>query len=348
MSQRIVVKSFADLALVLNLEDLPADPAGQASSSPVTSTVTDGAPTDLARLLAELEAASATLVEMTRRDQEQRASALRDLEQYDALVAAQREAEQARDRAQQVRVQAEALAEAGFTDEARATAARVVESAHQAETMAAGLVEQRRHEAERLAARLDLERLLAERRRQEEAERARQEAAERTQRVAEAVEAARVALEAGRLAEARETLEVVAADGVDDPAVASLRQRVEQREFAVCVARAENAVWEARRLYRRDPASAVTCLEALDIEGLPEPLARQVFGTWARACLRLCHERDIADPLRYAPDPGRGAVIARVHETRAYVVISALGMGDGWRVGASVSERVAERARPLR
>ena len=230
MSQRIVVKSFADLALVLKLEDLAPEPVVETSSPPVT-TATQEEPPDLARLLADLEAAGATLAEMTRRDEERRAQARRDLEEYDAVLAAQREAEQARSRAQQVRVQAEALAQTGFTEEVQATAARIAANARQAETAATAMAEQRRAEAERLAGQPDIQRLLNERRQQEQAEQARREEVERARRVSEAVEAGRVALQAGRLAEARAALDAAGSVAPDHPDVQGLRRRFEQREF---------------------------------------------------------------------------------------------------------------------
>ncbi len=348
MSHRIVVKSFADLALVLNLEDLPAAPPVEASTPPPTAPVTNEEPPDLARLLADLEAASATLADLARRDQEQRTAALRDLEQYDALVASQREAEQACDQAHRVRGQAEALAETGFTDEARATARHLAERACQAETAATRLAEQRRAEAEQLAAGLDLERLLAERRRQAEAEHARQVEAERARRIGETVARARAALEAGRLAEARAAFEDVVHEAGDAPEVKELAQRITQREFAIQVAQVENALWAARREYRREPAVALAHLTALDLAGLPADLSRQVFGAWVRACTRLCHAQGLLDPLRYAPDPGRGAVIAREALDGEYIVVSVLGLGTGWRVGEPVGEGVVRRARPLR
>ncbi|MCW5880198.1 MAG: hypothetical protein KIS91_04595 [Anaerolineae bacterium] len=172
MSQRIVVKSFTDLALVLKLEDLPAEPSAEAPAT-ATVTATQDEPPDLAQLLADLEAAGATLAEMTRCDEARRVQARRDLDAYDAVAASQREAEQARDRAQQVREQAEALAQTGFTEEVQTTAARIEETARRAETTATAMAEQRRLEAERLADQPDIQRLLAERRQHEEAEQAR-------------------------------------------------------------------------------------------------------------------------------------------------------------------------------
>jgi len=348
MSRSIVVKSFAELAEVLDLDELPDGPADampEQSNDPAASVEAN---VDLAGLLVELEAAGATLATVTRQDQEARALALRDLEQYDALVGQQREAERACERARQARREAEALEKSAFAEEARAAAARVAALAAQAEAAAARLVEERRQEAERLAVQLDLERLLAERRRQEEAEKAKAAEAERARRLSGALARARSALEAGRIQEAKESLGTVASDYPDDPGVASVRSMIAQRELVVKMDAAEEALWAARREYRRDPEAAVARLETLDVDGLPEDLARQVFGEWARACARLCRERGIAEPLRCAPDPGRGAVIARESPNSGYVVVSALGMGPGWQVGSVVSERQVRRARPLR
>ena len=347
MSQRVVLKSFADLALVLQLEDTPPTP-GEETSPPNNARGESVETPDLGRLLAELNAASATLADIARRDEEHRATALRDLEQYDALVAAQQEGEQARARAEQVRRGAEALAQTGFIPEARDTAARVAESARQIELAAARWVETQRTQIEALGVRLDLERLLAERRRHEEAQRARAEAAERAHRVASAVSAAQAALTVGHWEEARAVLAPVACEARDVPEVKELRQRIAQREFAARVTHADEALWAARREFRRDPTAALTRLESLDVDGLPEALSRQIFGTWARACARLCQERQMDRPLRYAPDPGRGVVMAHQTTTDTYVVVSALGMGDGWHVGDVVSQRIVERARPLR
>ena len=74
----------------------------------------------------------------------------------------------------------------------------------------------------------------------------------------------------------------------------------------------------------------VARLEAVDVEGLPSSLAAQVFGEWARAGSRLCRERGIAEPLRYAPDPGRGAIVARDFGIPAVVLRDATRLlGEG-------------------
>lgn len=348
MSRSIVVKSFAELAEVLNLDDLPEGPATDVAEEVAAPPIPKSPTADLAGLLAELETASATLAAVARRDQEARALALRDLEQYDALVARQREAEGACERARQVQLQAEALVATAFVEEARATARRTAEVAAWTKSAAAALAEQCRQEAERHAAQLDLERLLAERRRQEEVEKAKAAEAEAARRLSGALARASEALEAGRFEEAKGLLGAVESEFPDSPELISLKQIIAQRELGVKISAAEETMWAARREFRRDPSATVARLEALDIEGLPDDLARQLFGEWARACARLCRERETVEPLRYAPDPGRGAVIARESPGGSYVVVSALGMGPNWKPGSVVGEHQVRRARPLR
>src|SRR5581483_234773 len=140
----------------------------------------------------------------------------------------------------------------------------------------------------------------------------------------------------------------LAKDNPDNTAVASLSEIIARRELTVKVNAAENAIRAARREYRHDPVAAVARLTALEIDGLPDALARQVFGEWARTCSRICRDRMLIDPLRYAPDPGRGAILAREREGAPYTVVSALGMDGPWQPGGAVPERLIQRARPLR
>lgn len=340
MSGTIVLKSFAELADALDLSALVDGPVAPTAPFPRPD---DPAP-DLVGLLAELEHASAMLATVGLQDQETRALALRELERYDAIVAEQRRAEQAR----QVLREAEDLVGSAFAEEARAVAGQVVAIAMRAEAAASQLVDQHREQAQRLVAHLDLERLLAERQRVEEAERARAAEAERARRLSGTLAQAKSALEAGQFEEAKALLGTAANENPDNAEIASLLEIMRRRELAVKVSAADDALWLARREARRDPAAAVARLEALDVDWLPEELARQVFGEWARACSRLCKARAFVEPLRYAPDPGRGAVLARQGPGEPYLVVSALGMGSAWQPGNAVGERQVRRARPLR
>ena len=357
MSQTTIVKSFADLPQLLNLDDLPTGPAEAGAETSPYELVSDSAiesvaeaetPIDLADLLAELEAASATLAAVARQDEEIRALAVRDLERYDTLAVTVRQAEHAHERASELRRRAEYLSAEAFASEARVAAERVVVLAATSEAVAGRIAAERRAELEQLASQLDLERLLAERQRQEEAERARAAEAERARRLSGALAEASEALGAGRIEEAKALAGSVSREDPDNAEAASLMTIIAQREMAVKTIAADEALWAVRRELRRDPAEAVARLEAVDIDGLPTPLAAQVFGEWARAGSRLCRERGIAEPLRYAPDPGRGAIVARDGGRGEYVVVSALGMGPAWVAGSVVSERQVRRARPLR
>ena len=348
MSRSQTLKSFAELAEALNLDEPSVAQAAAEPEQFAVAAIEPAAPLDFANLLAELEAASATLATVMRQDQETRSLALRDLEQYDALVGRQHEAEAVGQRARQVRNEAETLSNDAFAEEARDQAKRVAIVAGQAEATALRSAEQWGQQAQHLARQLDLERLLAERQRQEEVDKAKAAEAETAQRLIGALAQVRETLDAGRLEEAKGLLGPLMKEHPGNPEVASLNSIVSQRELTVKVDAAEEVLWTARRSHRRDPAEAVAILATIDVQGLPEPLARQVFGEWARACARLCREREIAEPLRYAPDPGRGAIIARETPDGAYVVISALSMGPAWETGKAVDDRQVRRAHPLR
>jgi len=357
MAQTTVVKSFADLPRLLSLDDLPPGPDEPGDALPSEESIPveviepatpTEAPIDLADLLADLEAASATLAAVARQDEETRVVALRDLERYDAIAATLHQAEQVQAQACQLHARAAHLAAEAFATEARVAAERVVTLAERSAAVASQLAAERRAELEQLATALDLERLLAERRRQEEVEAARAAEAERAGRLSGALAEASEALQSGRIEEARALAGYVTSEDPDNAELASLIIMIAQREMAVKTIAADEALWAVRRDLRRTPAEAVARLETVDVDGLPSSLAAQVFGEWARAASRLCRERGIAEPLRYAPDPGRGAIVARDASRGEYVVVTALGMGPAWAVGTVIGERQVRRARPLR
>lgn len=344
MSNQVVLKSFAELALAFRLEPLPDGPPTPCPR-PVAEAGKSEPPVDLNRLMQDLEAAGAELQAAAQADETARAEALRDLERYDALVAALRQAEGTRDRAAQVRADAERLVEEAFTDDARMSAQRAVETAERAAHLATVLVEERQADVEQMASRLDLARLLAERQRHEDQARREAEAAARAERARELAAAVQQALADGRLNEALLLLDN--AQDVESAELTDLRGLVTQRIRIGRSWAAEQALRLARRSQRHDPAQAVHALEALVVDLLPDSLARQVFGEWARACLRLCRQQGIQAPLRYAPQLGRGAVLAWDEAQQAHIVVSALGLGPAWAASQRVDDAVAQRARPL-
>ena len=307
-----------------------------------------GACDGLGALLRRLEEASLTLTRLVRQDEEARSLALRDVERYDAAVAAQREAEGALRRAEQERARAERVAQAGFADRNRAEAAQILELANQVAEAAGRILEERRAEVDALAARPEIARLLAERREAEEAEKARAAAARRAERLSCAVAQVREALVAGRVEEAKSRLGTVASLDPDCSVLNSLKEMIARREFAVKVSAAEAALRTVRGGQRRQPAAVVAILEALDVVGLPEHLSREIFGRWLRAWTTLCEEMGVEEPLRYAPEQGRGAILAHDGADGRCKVLGALGMGPRWKAGCAIGPAVLRRSRPLR
>ena len=90
-----------------------------------------------------------------------------------------------------------------------------------------------------------------------------------------------------------------------------------------------------RRPYRDEPEAAVALLAGVAMDGLPEDLARRVFGLWSNACARLVEQRAWHEPYRYAPATSRGVVFARPTPQGPYEVLSALGLPD-WQPGQTV------------
>ncbi|MDE3075656.1 MAG: hypothetical protein KGJ86_09510 [Chloroflexota bacterium] len=342
MAHETTVHSFAELADLF--QDEPRETVAQ-PVNPVLPAVT-GESLSLGDILHRLERASATLVAISRRDEEARNQALSDLERYDAASARQREAEAALAQAQQLLTQAQDLAESAFADEAREAAQNVVAIALEADQQAAELVMRLRLEADDLADSMDVQRLLHIRQQREEQEKAKAAEAEQARQLAAALTKARSALAAGRVEEARAALRPVASVNAENADVASLLDRITQEELGVRAELAAAALVEARRCYRRETTAALAHLEGLEVEDLPDELRGQVFGQWIKTCARLCRQCDIDQPLRYTVGRGRGAVLART-ASGAYQVFSALGMGPRWQAGNLVSQQYAASARSL-
>lgn len=365
-SASIVLKSFQELGSVLNLDELPAGPAcdpetgtpvpservsapreGIVDVSPVASTTEDSV--DLQTLLARLAAAEETLALVRRQDEEACDRARRDLQRYEELVAEARSAEAALDRTSQVRANAEALLASAFGEQARSAAQEIVQLASRGESAAAALLAERRQEAAMLEAQPAVQRVLGERQRQEALEAAQREAAEleRARRLSDGIAQALEALGRCQVEEAEALLGHLCTEYPDSAEVASLLHKIAHERWLVKAQAAEQALREARKAHRHDPQRAIALIEPLDVNGLPDALARQLFGLWAR-CHALLHKTGaLIEPLRYAPDPGRGLILARERADGAYVVSSALGMGNAWHTGQVVPERLVRRARPL-
>ena len=352
MSQSITVRSFAELAELLDFEvtdssTSPGDDEFLGTPGSETDGTCQNVVPDLSALLARLERATADLAAVASADRKARDLAQKDLERYDSLIQEAEEAERVGERAREARREAESLLSSAFSPEAREAAKGVADLASQVEAEAAEVVALRRKEAESLGERPEIKRLIADRKEREEAEKRRAAEIVRSRRLEGALASIREMVETGRLEEAQTLLGAVATEYPESAEVRSLAQIIAQRVLLVKVQAAERALWLARRDLRHDPAAALDILTALDVEGLPEPLSRQVFGEWARVCSRVCQERGTLEPLRYAPNPGRGAVIAK-EQDGCWVVVSSLGLDGNWAPGHPVDERIAARSRPLR
>jgi len=363
MSAVITLKDFSELSQYIDVTTLPPGPLdGQASLMNVEASNHVADLPDLDALLAELADASALLASVAQSDARVRTLALQDLERYDSMVAQAQDARAVRERADQVRQQAEAFMASAFGDEARGASDRVLRLAKAAEATARELAERRSEAAAELACRPDIQRLLDERRREAELERARAaeeaRAAERTAALARVCDALRT----DDLDQARRLLAPMIESEPEHQDVLAVRRQLAQRTFVLRAIAAEAALRTVRRReLRDDPSQAVALLAALDVTDLPEPLSRQLFGSWAKACRQLCELRELLEPLRFAPDPGRGMVVARERPTGPFVVVSALGMGAEWQVGVQLrtdptdrslgarrDREILRRSRPLR
>jgi hypothetical protein len=359
----VTLKGFAQLADYIDIATLPpGPPEEEAASASLDGSVAVADSPDLDALLAELASASALLASVAQSDAQLRTSALQDLERYDALLAQAQDADRVFDRADQVRSEAEAFSASAFGDEARAASERVVRLAASAAATASDLGQRRRHAADQLAARPDIQRLLEERRRAAELEQARAADVARADRRDAMLVRVREAIQLDRLGEARRLMAPLIQHEPEHPDVLAVRHQLAQRTFVLRALAAGDALRAVRRReLRDDPAQAVVLLAALEVDDLPDPLGRQVFGAWATACRQLCEQRELLEPLRYAPDPGSGLVIARERANGPYVVVSALGTGPEWRPGLELRtdtrdahprarrhREILRRARPLR
>jgi len=363
----ITLKSFSELADVLDLQSLPPGPADSdeaastihnSQSAPAESIVVEQsdptpapAPQNLASLMAQLASVSTGLETMARQDARAREQATIELAQYETLAAERQEAERGVAEARRVRATAELLVTEAFTEQARAEAARHAAVARTAELMCTQLLAERTRAAEELASRPHLARVVAERRRreQEQAEAAERAEAERTARLANGIAAAKQAHRDGRLDDARALLAPLARDFPTNQEIQSVLDAVRWHAQHLRVGPAEQALQIVmRRDYRDNPEAAIGRLAAIDMQGLPDELARRVFGLWSNRCLQLVRQSGMFDPRRYAPATSRGVVFARRTADGPYEVVSALGL-PGWQAGDEVkAQGIVEAARPLK
>jgi hypothetical protein len=364
----ITLKSFAELANVLDVESLPPGPPDPATTADISTdvmpvnppasepglyelqTTTSVQPVDLAGVMAQLAHVSSDLENMACSDARAREQATIELAQYETLTAEREQAEHALAEARSVRATAELLVREAFTNEARVEAARHAAAARSTELLCTQLLAVRVRAAEELASRPHLVRVIAERRRQEreQAEAAARADEERLSKRSSGFEAAKQAQREGRLDEARTILLRLTTDFPNDDQIQAGLDSVRWQIQHMRTAPAEEALSAiVRRQYRDDPEAAVALLAGLDVHQLPEELARRLFGVWSKICLTLVRQSGMYDPRRYSPSRSRGLIFASQCTDGPYIVVSALGL-SGWKVGDDVKDKlIIDASRPL-
>ena len=155
------------------------------------------------------------------------------------------------------------------------------------------------------------------------------------------------ALGRDELDEAEHLVEQLFGEFADHAELRRKRDVVRWRLRNRLVAPAEEALRDvARRAYRDDPEATVTRLAEVHTEGLPDDLARRVFGVWSNACWQLVKARGWQDARREAPGISRGAIWACT-PGGLYEVVSSLGH-PRWQTGQIVPDRIAQAAPALR
>jgi hypothetical protein len=354
----IKLTTFADLGPVMGLMPVSQSPSEESeglgfASDTATQTGSDlDCPRpglDLTNIVAQLASMSGGLDAAAREDSRAREEATLELARYEALVEEIQDAERSLEDARRVRASAQSLAEKAFSDEARLTAVQHAAGSRAIELQCMELLAERRRAAQKLAGRPQLARVLAERQRQadEQIEAARRAESERADRLATGLAAVDAALSSDDLDHARARLERLAQHFPQEAEVRRRQDIVRWRLRNRLIAPAEAALRDVtRRGYRDDPEAAVARLAAIQTEGLPEGLARRVFGIWSNLCWHVVQLRGWQDPRRDTPSISRGTIWART-PGGAYEVVSSLA-DPRWQAGQVVPPRLAVTAAALR
>lgn len=339
MTQQIVLTSLEDLGQFADLivADEPVNNERALVPQPPKSIATF----DVAALIETLRASAQELDALAKADAIARQHAEEALVRYRRLTGDATRLERIALEAQGIAGQASVFAGHAFSPACQEGAARIAQAAVMVANEASDRFTTVTDEANNLAERDDVARLLAEERDREEA--AWREAEERAieMRMAEVIAEAEELARAANFDEARRMLGCLMTEHPNDPKLASCIDNVRRREWAVKTSLAEQALRSARRS-RRDPTTAVALLEPLDLTCVPDALARQIYGCWIQACHRLCTD----DAVIYSASFCKGAVLVLTRDGQLEVV-SAIGL-PRWQAGRHFSRVALKGARPLK
>jgi hypothetical protein len=352
---RIVLRDLGDLGQFRDLVVVDQRPTAE---SPARDDATPGdrgsslatvlqvpvapvAPDEVAALAATLEAALAELRAVTEADAQARQQAaaartnLRRLEdaatRLDEVVARAAEAER----------EAVRMSERALAPEDRGRAAYIANTAHMLAATAQARAAAARDQATALADRPEVARLLDEEREAAAATEREAEEHRREEQFQEALAQMHALVAEGKENEARRMLGVLAKAHPNSPEPASLTITLDRRAQAVKTGTADQALRQARRVARRAPDAVLALLGPLDLDGVPDGLAWQVYGCWLAACRR------VAPPgaRHYSPRFGRGAVLIPADDGRL-AVLAAIGLPE-WAPSRRFSPSALRGARPL-
>ena len=339
MTQQIVLTSLEDLGQFADLiaTDEPVNNERALVPQPPKPIATF----DVAALIETLRASAQELDGLAKADAIARQHAEEALVRYRRLTGDATRLQRIALEAQGVADQASVLADHAFSPECQEGAARIAQAAAMVASDASDRFTAVTDEANNLAGRDDVARLLAEERQREEATQREAEKREREARLSEALAEADALARAGNFDEARRMLGYLMREHPNSPDLASCIDKVRRREWAVKTSMAEQALRSARR-NRRDPKAAIALLEPVDLSCVPDALARQIYGCWIQACHRLCTD----DALIYSVGFCKGAVLVLTHNSQLEVV-SAIGL-PRWQAGRHFSRVALKGARPLK
>ncbi len=327
MTQGVVLTSLGELAAV---RDFFVDKGPIPEERALVPVIRGTGPAEREALAAQARRAIEELDRLVAGDRERRLEAERGLDRVRAAAA---EAARLRSTAGEMREaarRAEGLARSAFEPGTRRRAEFSFAAAGRLANRAEAHAAVREREARALGEREDIARLIEEERNREE----------KTRMEGELALAGRH-LDGGRYDEARRLLDSLEENISSVPDLKQAFETLRRRERAVKIRAAEAALAEARRLHRREPARAIEVLEKAPLDGVPEELARHLYGCWLTACRRL----GLLAAIHYRAGPCRGAVLMPALDGR-WEVVTALGLSR-WERGRRFAPRALRGARAL-
>lgn len=323
----VVLNSLGDLARVRDRFAVDDRVPDAMALVPVAGS---GDPASIAALAASARRALDELEGLATRDRDRRDEAARGLDRWRQLQAEVDRVSGIAGEMRRASERARALAEGAFEPAARTQAHSVADHTARLGTQADAHATALRREAERLGACHDVRRLLDE-------ERSKEQTMELRHQLALAGEH----LDSGRYEEARQLLTSLERSISSAPDLVRTFETLRKRAEAVKVEVAEQALRDGRRLHRHEPVAALDLLEPLDLDGLPEELARHLYGLWLTACRRI----GLLAAVHYRAAHGRGAVLIPADDGR-WEVVSAIGL-HRWERGRRFAPQALRGARPL-